>query len=77
MNNKFYFVAAEKTVENKISNIGFQREVINYLTAHHPLVGFKEEASEGDKIINKRILFFTEIEEELYQNVKALFPEGD
>ncbi len=75
MNNKFYFVSVEKTVENKVSNIGFQREVINYLTVQHPLIGFVGKVFLGDKIINKKILFFSEIDKELYQNIKDTYRE--
>lgn len=77
MKNKFYFVSAEKTEENKLSYMGFHREVINYLTSQHPLIGFNGKVSDDNKTIKKKILFFSEIEEELYQNLKALYPEAD
>ena len=77
MNNKFYFVSVEKTTENKVSNIGFHREVINYLTTQHPLIDFNPKVSDKDKIINNRVLFFSEIEQELYHNIKAMYPEGN
>ena len=77
MNNKFYFVSVEKTTENKVSKIGSSREVINYLTTQHPLINFNLKVSDEDRIINNRVLFFSEIEENLYHNIKALYPEGN
>ena len=77
MNNKFYFVSVEKTTENKVSKIGSSREVINYLTTQHPLINFNLKVSDEDRIINNRVLFFSEIEGNLYHNIKALYPEGN
>lgn len=74
--NKYYFVVIEKSTENKVSTIGAKKEIINCLTTRHPLLSIKEQLKSlnEDKISESKILFYTEIEEEIFKNSSNAYP---